>query len=81
MKSKLFTPVIREKRGDALDRTDEADMFQNVPLHAEVPNFIGPTDSGQPWYPLRLGAKTSQQNTAKPEKRPISSSPQEYTKY
>lgn len=78
--SKLFTPAIREKRGDALDATETDDMFMNVPLHAEVPRFTGPTDSGNPQYPLRM-SKDSGQNTAKPQRRWVSSSPQEDTKY
>jgi hypothetical protein len=78
--SRLFNPRITEKRGDALDRTDELDMFQNIPLHPSVPNFTGPTDRGEPCHPLRL-TSASQQFTKGAEKRPISSSPQEDTKY
>lgn len=65
--SKLFTPHVREKRGDAVDRTEEPDMFMNIPLHAEVPNFDLPTDRGTACYPLRM-AKSSQQ-FVKPAKR------------
>lgn len=78
--SKLFNPQIREKRGDALDREETDDMFVNVPVHAQIPRFTGPTDSGKPHYPLHL-SKSSQQNTAKPERRWVSSAPQEDTKY
>lgn len=80
--SKLFNPQIREKRGDALDRAEEDDMFLNVPVHAEVPRFTGPADANgsRPHYPLHLTEK-SQQNTAQPQRRWISSAPQEDTKY
>ena len=78
--SKLFNPQIRAKRGNALDRAEVDDMFINVPVHAEVPRFTGPTDSGKPCHPLHL-TQTSQQNLGKPERRWVSSAPQEDTKY
>ena len=78
--SKLFNPKIREQRGDASDATEKDDMFVNIPVHAEVPVFYGPTDSGEPPYPLRLTEK-SQQFVKVHKRRPISSAPQEDTKY
>lgn len=78
--SKLFTPVLRTKRGNAGDATERTDMFVNVPLHPEVPVFTGPTDRGEPCYPLRLGAD-SQTSTKSVERHPYASSPQESTKY
>jgi hypothetical protein len=80
--SKLFSPQIREKRGDALDPTEEDDMFMNVPVHPQVPRFTGPTDQGQPHYPLCLEpGNSAQDSSAKAKRRWISSSPQEDTKY
>ncbi len=62
--SKLFTPVLRTKRGTAAESVATAKIFMNAPAHAEIPVYQGPTDMGEPQNPLSLGGDS--QTTAKP---------------
>ena len=39
-------------------------MFVNSPYHANLQRFQGPTDTGEPCYPLSLGGES--QTTTKP---------------
>lgn len=68
MISKLFTPVVRPNETSVDDAREVPDRFVNVPVHAEVPRFQGNTDTGQPWYPLKLRGKR-QSDTSPVEQR------------
>lgn len=78
--SKLFTPALRTKRGTALDSESQQRQFVSPPTHAEIPVFSGPTDKGDPHYPLSLGGD-GKASTKPAEKRPYSSLNEASAKY
>ena len=55
--SRLFTPVVRANETSVDDAKEMPDSFVNVPVHAEVPRFQGPADTGNTWHPLKLRGK------------------------
>lgn len=51
--SKLFTPVVRTKRGTAGDETCHG-MFYSPPYHASIPRQENPADTGPSERTLKL---------------------------
>lgn len=56
--NRLFNPKVHPDETNVEDAREPQDRFMNVPVHAEVPRFWGPTDTGQPQYPLKMSSES-----------------------